>query len=95
VPTTAIVKGQPLLLSLAIPTAERFSSYTCVLIAPSGAVMWRLLVSTTQAKDAVTVYVPAGLLGPGKYRLIVRGQANAEEGSVELADHWFTLSGLN
>jgi hypothetical protein len=95
VPTAAIAKGQPLLLSLAIPTAERFSSYACVLIAPSGAIVWRLPVSTTQAKDTVAVYVPAGLLGPGNYRLAVRGLANAEEDSVELADHWFTLSGSN
>src|SRR5579863_850304 len=37
VPTAAIANGQPLLLSLDIPTAERFSSYACALVAPSGA----------------------------------------------------------
>src|SRR5450631_588081 len=44
VPSVTVAKGQPLLISLDIPTAERFSSYVCVLVAPSGAA-WRLPVS--------------------------------------------------
>jgi hypothetical protein len=93
VPTVAIANGQPLLLSLAIPTAERFSSYLCVLIAPSGAVVWRLPVSTTQAKDTLPIYVPSDRLASGNYRLVVRGLASAGEDSVDLANYWFTLIG--
>jgi hypothetical protein len=94
-PTAAFAKGQPLLLSLDIPTAERFSSYACVLVAPSGAVVWSLPVSATQAKDTVAIRVPSALLGPGNYRLLVQGRANAGEDPVDLANYRFTLNGSN
>jgi hypothetical protein len=93
VPAAAIAQGQPLLLSLDIPTAERFSSYVCVLVAPSGAVVWSLPVSADQAKDTVAIRVPAGVLGPGNYRLLVQGLANAGETPADLANYRFTLNG--
>jgi len=93
VPSAAIAKGQPLLISLDIPTAERFSSYACVLVAPSGAAVWRLPVSPTQAKDTVAIRVPAGVLEQGEYRLIVQGRANAAGEPVDLANYRFTLNG--
>jgi hypothetical protein len=94
-PIAAAPKGQPLLLSLDIPTAERFSSYTCVLVAPSGAVVWRLPVSAAQAKDTVSISVPSGSLSPGNYRLLVQGRANAGADPVDLANYRFTLIGSN
>ena len=94
-PAAATSTGQPLLLSLDIPTAERFSSYACVLVAPSGAVVWRLPVSASQAKDTVAIRVPAGVLAPGDYRLLVQGRANAGEDPVDLANYRFTLNGSN
>jgi hypothetical protein len=93
VPSATVAKGQPLLISLDIPTAERFSSYACVLIAPSGAVVWRLPVSPTQAKDTVAIRVPAGVLGPGDYRLVVQGRANPGAEPADLANYRFTLNG--
>jgi hypothetical protein len=95
VPFATVAKGQPLLISLDIPTAERFSSYACVLLAPSGAVVWRLPVSPTQAKDTVAIRVPSGLLGRGEYRLVVQGYASPGGGSVDLANLRFTLNGSN
>ena len=95
VPTAATPKGQPLLLSLDIPMAKRFSSYACVLLAPSGAVVWRLPVSAAQAKDPVTISVPLGPLGPGNYRLLVQGRANDGADPVALANYRFTLKGAN
>ena len=86
-------KGQPLLLSLDIPTGERFSSYTCVLVAPSGAVVWRLPVSAAQAKDTLAISVPSGSLSPGNYRLLVQGRAKAGSGPVDLVNYRFTLNG--
>jgi hypothetical protein len=94
-PSVAVAAGQPLLISLDIPTAERFSSYACVLVAPSGAVVWRLPVSPTQAKDTVAIRVPSGLLGRGEYRLIVQGHANPGGESADLASYRFTLNGSN
>jgi hypothetical protein len=92
-PSAAIAQGEPLLISLDIPTAERFSSYACVLIAPSGAVVWRLPVSATQAKDTVAIRVPAGVLGPGDYRLQIQGRGNPGAEPVDLANYRFTLNG--
>jgi hypothetical protein len=92
-PSAILAKGQPLLISLDIPTAERFLSYACVLVAPSGAVMWRLPVSPTQAKDTVAIRVPSGILEQGEYRLIVQGRANAAGEPVDLANYRFTLNG--
>lgn len=94
-PTAATPKGQPLLLSLDIPTAQRFSSYTCVVVAPSGAVVWRVPVSAAQAKDTVAIRVPSGPLGPGNYRLLVQGHANDGSDPVALANYRFTLNRAN
>src|SRR5882762_502686 len=62
------------LLVIVYQNAVVLPSFACVLIAPSGAVVWRLPVSPTQAKDTVAIRVPAGLLGPGDYRLVVQGR---------------------
>jgi hypothetical protein len=94
-PIAATAKGQSLLLSLDIPTAERFASYTCVLVAPTGAVVWRLPVSAAEAKNALAIRVPSGSLGPGNYRLLVQGRANAGADPVDLANYSFTLNASN
>jgi hypothetical protein len=91
-PIAALLKGQPLLLSVDIPTAERFSSYVCVLVAPTGAVVWRLPVSAAQAKDTVAISIPPGSLSPGNYRLLVQGRTNAGADPVELTNYRFTLN---
>lgn len=95
VPAAVTPKGQPLLLAVDIPTAQRFSSYTCVLVAPSGAAVWRLPVSAVQAKDAVIISVPSDLLGPGSFRLLVQGRTNAGADPVALVNYRFTLNGSN
>jgi hypothetical protein len=93
VPSATVAKGQPFLISLDIPTAERFSSYACVLVAPSGAAVWRLPVSPDQAKDTLAIRVPSEFLGPGDYRLVVQGQTSPEGEPVDLANYRFTLNG--
>jgi hypothetical protein len=95
-PSVKVTQGQPLLLSVDIPAAERFSSYTCVLVDPSGAVLWRLPVSSDQAKDTVAIRVPARGWVQGDYRLIVQGLANPAGGEpAELASYRFTLNSSN
>jgi hypothetical protein len=93
VPSATVAKGQPLLISLDVPTAERFSSYACVLVAPSGAVVWRLPVSPDQAKDTLAIRVPSELLGQGDYRLVVQGHTSSGGEAVDLANYRFTLNG--
>ena len=86
-------KNQPLLLTLDIPTAERFTSYTCVLMATSGAVVGRIPVSAEQAKDTVSIRFPAGQWRSGEYRLIVQGHSpSAEQEPAELASYRFNLN---
>jgi hypothetical protein len=94
VPSLAIAKGQPLLISLDIPTAVPHLNYVCVLLAPKGA-EWRLTVSADQARDTVAIRVPAAILEPGDYRLMVQGPSQAGEKPVDLASYRFTLTGLN
>jgi hypothetical protein len=94
VPSLVVAKGQPLLLWLDIPTIAQYSSYTCVLLSPTGA-EWRLPVSSDQARDTVAIHVPAAALRRGDYRLIVQGQTHAGERPVDLANYQFTLSGFN
>ncbi|MGO9931212.1 MAG: hypothetical protein ACLPV8_05305, partial [Steroidobacteraceae bacterium] len=89
-PSITITKAQPLLLSVDIPAAEHFSSYACVLIAPSGALVWRVPVSAEQAKDTVSIRVPAGNWRDGDYRLIVQGYADTVRGEpADLARYRF------
>jgi hypothetical protein len=94
-PIAALLRGQPLLLSLDIPTTDRFASYTCVLVAPSGAVEWRLPVSAAQAKNTVAISVPSGSLSPGNYRLLVQGRPIAGADPVDLVNYRFTLTASN
>jgi hypothetical protein len=93
IPSVTLPRNQPLLLTLDIPTAERFTSYTCVLMAPSGAVVGRVPVSAEQAKDTVSIRVPLGQWRSGEYRLIVQGHSpSPEQAPAQLASYRFTLN---
>jgi hypothetical protein len=93
-PSVTVGKDQPILLTLDIPAAEQYTSYTCTLIAPSGATVWRVPVSASQAKDTVSIRVPGADLKPGDYTL--RVQANPVRGEpADIARYRFTLSGIN
>ena len=94
--------NQPVLLSVDIPGEERFGSYVCELVTASGAVLWRVPVSSRQARDTVSIGVPAGILNPGDYVLVVRGtpmqgaapgasSGVGSGGTVDLARYPFTL----
>jgi hypothetical protein len=92
-PSVTVAKTQPILLSVDIPTAEQYSSYACVLVAPSGAIVWRVPVSAGQAKDTVSIRIPAGSWESGDYSLIVQGSTNSARGEpAALARYRFTLT---
>jgi anti-sigma factor RsiW len=92
VPSVTIRPGQPILLSVDIPAAAQFSSYDCTLVAPSGANVWRVPVSAEQAKDTVSIRIPAGTWAGGDYRLTVQGYSDpARAQPAELARYRFTL----
>ena len=96
IPSVSVGQGQALLLSVDIPVAEGYARYACVLVAPSGARVWRAPVSASQAKDTVSIRVPAGPWGPGDYKLLVQGYTDSSRAEpVDLASYRFTLNGFN
>jgi hypothetical protein len=96
IPRVSVGKAQPILLSVDIPAAEQFSSYSCVLVAPSGAIVARVPVSTEQAKDTVSILIPGENWGSGEYRLIVQGYSGpVRTEPAELAHYRFTLHNPN
>ena len=97
-PAASASLSQPVLLSVDIPAAEQFPSYACVLVDSAGAVVWRLPVSQEQARDTVSIAVPAGNLHAGDYTLVVQGlppQRQSNGGALaatEVARYRFTLT---
>jgi Putative zinc-finger len=89
-----IAKGRALLLSVDIPAREEFSGYVCVLLSPSGSIVWRLPVSQDQAKDTVSIRVPPGRWVAGEYRLLVQGifDRTGSRPAVDLAHYRFALN---
>ena len=72
-PSVSGSAGEPVLLSLDIPGTRQYPSYACVLLDPSGAVVWRVPVSAAQAQDTVSINIPAGTLHAGSYTVVVQG----------------------
>jgi len=93
-PSIAINEAQAFLVLIDIPTEERFSSYTCLLYSPTGTLVWRVRVSAEEAKDTVSVRVPAGETVSGSYSMTVQGNTGPASGenAVELAQYRFTLT---
>ena len=90
--------SQPVLLSVDIPAAQQFPGYACVLVDSSGATVWRVPVSQEQARDTVSIAVPAGNLRPGDYTLVVQGLSSQDPSKggaaagTDVARYRFTLS---
>jgi hypothetical protein len=94
IPTVTVPTGQPLLLSVDIPTGEQYASYSCVLVTQSGAAIWSVPVTAERAKDSVPIVVPTTGLSRGNFTLVVRGYAKAggAPSSADLAEYHFTLN---
>jgi Putative zinc-finger len=93
VPSSTVRGTQPLLLSLDIPTQDRFPNYTCLLYSPSGKLAWSIEVSAQQAKDTIAIRIPAVNGEEGSYTLLVRGNPGPGSGtSVDLARYHFTVN---
>jgi len=90
-PSISVSPRQAVLVSLDIPASAQYSAYSCTLVVPSGAILRQLPVSAEQARDTVSIRIPAGHWQSGEYALIVRGQVNAIGDGVELAHYRFTL----
>jgi hypothetical protein len=86
-----VADGQPILVSVDVPTQDQYSSYEFTLVSPSGAAIWHLPVSAEQAKETVAVRIPTAHWPAGEYRLIVYGRAPgvAAEKAADLAHYRF------
>lgn len=92
-PAASVGAEHPFLLSLDVPTQDRFTGYTCLLYSPSGTLAWRVEVSSQAARDTVSIRVPSTEKLPGEYTLAVQG--NLAGTSVDLARYKFALSAHN
>ncbi len=98
-PSLITTPAQTILLTFDIPAQDRFSNYTCLLYAPSGSVIARILVSAQQAKDTVSISIPAANRTAGRYTLLIQGNQNqvtsdsnpAQPAAADLAHYRFDL----
>jgi hypothetical protein len=97
IPAIVVAAKQPFLLLLDIPTQDRYSSYTCLLYAPSGSLSWRVEVSAQSAKDTVPIRVPSAGRPSGQYTLLIKGNGDpaASGTAVDLTRLRFTLNHLD
>jgi len=92
IPSLTARRGQPVLLVVDIPAVEQYSGYSCALVSPGGAVLWRVPVSPEQAKDTVSIRVPAERWEPGDYTVLVQGFSGASRAQpIEIASYRFTM----
>jgi Putative zinc-finger len=93
IPLIAVPAGHPFLLVMDIPTQERFSTYTCSLYSPSGKLASQFQVSAQQAKDTISITIPAADRMEGKYSLRVQGNTGPDNpgAPVDLARYSFIL----
>jgi len=92
-PSATVSRGQPLLLTLDIPAAQQYASYSCALVAPSGAIVGRVPVSAAQAKDTVSIRIPPGDWTRGDYTLLVQDYASPARGEpTDIARYRFALN---
>ena len=93
IPVLTASKGQPALVLVDIPAAEPYSRYDCALQAPGGAVLWRVSIAPQQARDTVSIRIPAEHWERGDYTLLVQGfAAAAPQRPVEVATYRFTVN---
>ena len=93
IPSMTVLAGHPFVLLMDIPTQDRFSSYTCSLYSPTGKLAWQVQVSAQEAKDTISITVPAADRMDGKYFLHVQGNTSASnpQTPVDLARYSFIL----
>ena len=93
IPSMTVPAGHPFLLLMDIPTQDRFSTYTCSLYSPAGKLAWQVHVSAQQAKDTISITVPAAGRMDGEYSLHVQGNTGPSnpETPVDLAQYRFVL----
>jgi hypothetical protein len=93
IPSLAVRPDHPFLLVMDIPTQDGFATYTCSLYSPAGKLAWQIHVSAQEAKDTISITIPAADRMDGKYSLRVQGNTGSAnpETPVDLARYSFVL----
>jgi Putative zinc-finger len=88
----AVITGKtPVLLSVDVPTEDRFANYALMLYTPSGELVWTISVSPAQARNTLPVQVPASNVREGTYTLLIRGISADATAPEDLVRHHFRL----
>jgi hypothetical protein len=90
-PSAVITGKTPVLLSVDVPTEDRFASYALMLYTPSGELVWTISVSPAQARNTLPVQVPASDVHDGTYTLLIRGIPAGATVPEDLVRHHFRL----
>lgn len=90
-PSALITGKTPILLSVDVPTEDRFANYTLMLYTPSGELVWTISVSPAQARNTLPVQVPASNVHEGTYTLLIRGVSAGSNAPEDLVRHHFRL----
>jgi hypothetical protein len=73
IPEIAAPEHGSFVVSLDVPTAGGFSSYTCSLYAPDGLLLWQTTIPPEQARDALLISVPADKTKEGLNVFLIQG----------------------
>jgi hypothetical protein len=68
--------GKPVLLTVDIPTDDRYASYQVSLLDSAGKPAWTMPITARQAKDTLSIEMPAKELQAGIYTLLIEGKAS-------------------
>jgi hypothetical protein len=75
-PSAEVKPYKPVLLKVDIPTDDRYSSYEVSMLDSGGKPAWTMPISARQAKDTLSIEMPAKELQAGTYTLVVEGLAS-------------------
>lgn len=95
IPSAVIATRTSVLLSVDVPTEDRFASYALLLYTPGGELIWTIPVSSAQARNTLPVQVPATHVREGTYTLLIRGISGDATSPEDLARHHFRLTAGN
>jgi hypothetical protein len=75
-PSAGIKRGKPVLLAVDIPTDDRYTSYEVSVLDPTGKPAWTMPITAQQARNTLSIEMPANELHAGTYTLVVEGLAS-------------------
>ena len=78
---------RPYVLLVDIPADQSFSNYRCEIQRQDGTKVLSLSVSATEAQKPVPLLIPAALLKPDSYRLVVFGETGDTKTSGKEVQH--------